>query len=384
MKSVFTDLQREALICARCGYCQPVCPTYAELGWESAGPRGRMAVALDCAAGRLLTPEQARRVFECTLCGRCREVCPTRIETGEVWQELRGRVAAAGLLADWPLALVRSNLAAAHNITGEAAENRLLWQEDVDLPGGDLNLRGGAGVVYFVGCVAGLYPQTQSIAQSMAQLLALAEVPFTTLGGEEWCCGFPLLGMGLKTEAVQFAEHNIRAVIDLGARTVVTTCPSCYHMWRDVYPSMAGPAASLRVVHATEFLAELLDERTLAPSPLEETVTYHDPCDLGRNSGVYEAPRAVLRAIPGLELVEMADNRARAACCGGGGNLEAVNPDLVAAIAGRRLGQATATGARLLVTPCQQCKRTLAGAARRARSRMKVQDVAEVLWRAMA
>jgi heterodisulfide reductase subunit D len=383
MKSAFTGLRREALICARCGYCQPVCPTYAELGWESAGPRGRMAIAYDCAAGRPITPEQARRVFECTLCGRCREVCPTRIETGEVWQELRGRIAAAGLLAAWPLAIVRNNLAAGHNITGEEAEHRLLWQQDLDLASADLNLRRGAGVVYFAGCVASLYPQTQSIAQTMAQLLALAEVPFTTLGSEEWCCGFPLLGMGLKAEAVELAEHNLRAVLDLGARTVVTTCPSCYHMWRDVYPVMAGVGDSLRVVHATEFLAELLDVRALKPHPLEETATYHDPCDLGRNSGVYEAPRAVLRTIPGLELVEMADNRERAFCCGGGGNLEAVNADLVAAIAGRRLGQATAIGAQLLVTPCQQCKRTLAGAARRAKSRMKVQDVTEVLWRAL-
>lgn len=384
MKSVFTDLRREALICARCGYCQPVCPAYAELGWESAGPRGRMAIAYDCAAGRPITPEQARRVFECTLCGRCREVCPTRIETGEVWQALRGRSVSSGLLADWPLAVMRNNLAARHNITGEPAENRLLWQQDLDLAGADLNLRRGAGVVYFVGCVASSYPQTQGIAQSMAQLLALAQVPFTTLGGEEWCCGFPLLGMGLKTEAGELAEHNLRAVLDLGARTVVTTCPSCYHMWRDVYPAMAGSGGSLRVVHATELLAELLDARALSPQPLEERVTYHDPCDLGRNSGVYEAPRAVLRAIPGLEVVEMADNREQAACCGGGGNLEAVDTDLVAAISARRLGQATATGAGLLVTPCQQCKRTLAGAARRAKSRMKVQDVTELLWRAVA
>lgn len=383
MKSFFSDLRREALICARCGYCQPVCPAYAELGWESAGPRGRMAIALDCAAGRSLTPEQAHRVFECTLCGRCREVCPTRIETGKVWQELRGRITAAGLLADWPLAVVRNNLASSHNITGESAENRLLWQQDLDLTSADLNLHRGAGVVYFVGCVASFYPQTQSIAGSMAQLLAAAGAPFTTLGGEEWCCGFPLLGMGLKTEAVELAEHNLTVVLGLGARTVVTTCPSCYHMWRDVYPEMVGASDALRVVHATEFLAEALDERALEPKPLEERVTYHDPCDLGRNSGVYEAPRTVLRAIPGLDLVEMADNRERASCCGGGGNLEAVDADLVAAIAARRLGQAAATGARLLVTPCQQCKRTLAGAARRARSRMKVQDITEVLWRAL-
>lgn len=383
MKSVFTDLRREALICARCGYCQPVCPTYAELGWESAGPRGRMAIAHNCAAGQPLTPEQARRVFECTLCGRCREVCPTRIETGEVWQALRGQVAAAGLLTDWPLARMRSNLAARHNITGDEAENRLLWQEDLELTDADLNLRRGAGVVYFVGCVAGSYPQTQGIARSMAQLLTVAEVPFTTLGGEEWCCGFPLLSMGLKTEAVELAEHNLRAVLGLGAHTVVATCPSCYHMWRDVYPTMTGAGDSLRVIHATEFLAELLADAALQPNRLEERVTYHDPCDLGRNSGVYEAPRTVLRAIPGLELVEMADNHERALCCGGGGNLEAVDAGLVAAIAGRRLDQATATGARLIATPCQQCKRTLAGAARRARSRLKVQDVTELLWQAL-
>ncbi len=296
---------------------------------------------------------------------------------------MRGRIAAAGLLTDWPLAIVRDNLAARHNITGDEVENRLLWQEDLDLPCADLNLRHGAGVVYFVGCVASSYPQTQGIAQSMAQLLTVAEIPFTTLGGEEWCCGFPLLGMGLKTEAARLAEHNVRAVLDVGAHTVVTTCPSCYHMWRDVYPDMVGAGDSLRVVHATELLAELLDERKLAPNALEEKVSYHDPCDLGRNSGIYEAPRAVLRAIPGLELVEMADNRERALCCGGGGNLEAVNSGLVAAIAGRRLDQAIATGARLLVTPCQQCKRTLAGAARRRRSQMKLQDVTEVLWRAL-
>lgn len=383
MNSLFTDLRREALICARCGYCQAVCPTYHELGWESAGPRGRMAIALDCAAGKPLTQEQARRVFECTLCGQCREVCATRIETGEVWYELRGRIAAAGLLANWPLALMLNNLATAHNITGEPAENRLLWQQDLDLAATDLNLHRGAGVVYFVGCVASAYPQAQSIAQSMAQLLALADIPFTTLGGEEWCCGFPLMGGGLKGEIVAFAEHNVHKVRELGARTVVTTCPSCYHMWRDVYPALTGASEQLRVVHATEYLVELLDAQALTPNPLEETVTYHDPCDLGRNSGVYEAPRAVLQAIPGLELVEMAENRERALCCGGGGNLEAVNADLVGAIAARRLGQATATGARLLATPCQQCKRTLAGAARRAKSRMKVQDVTEVLWRAL-
>ena len=323
-----------------------------------------MATALNWAHhGQPPSAEQARRVLECTLCGRCREVCPTRIDTGEVWLALREHLAAAGLLEGWPLAGIHANLRSAHNITGDAPENRLMWQADLDLASSDLNLRRGAGVVYFVGCVASLYPQAHGIAQSMAQILALAGIPFTTLGGEEWCCGFPLLGMGSSREAAACAEHNIAAVKDLGAGIVVAACPSCFHVWRDIYPSLAGGDAGLRVVHATEYLAELLADGVLRPNPLEERVTYHDPCDLGRKAGVYEAPRRVLQSIPGLELVEMVENRERALCCGGGGNLEAVNPDLVAAIAARRLGQATATGARLLVTPCQQCKRTL-GAAR--------------------
>ena len=383
MKSIFSDVRREALICARCGYCQPACPAYAELGWESTGPRGRMAVALEWTEGRTPSVEQARRVLECTLCGRCREVCATRIDTGEVWLALRERLAAAGLLEHWPLATIRDNLRSTHSITGESAENRLMWQEDLDLPRSDLNMRRGAGVVYFVGCVASLYPQAHGIAQSMARILERARVPFTTLGDQEWCCGFPLLGMGLRSEAAALAEHNIAAIKGLGAGTIVAACPSCYHMWRDVYPTLAGKGTELRVVHATEFLAELLAGRAIQPNPLDERVTYHDPCDLGRNSGIYEAPRQVLQSIPGLELIEMAENRERALCCGGGGNLEAVNPDLVAAIAARRLGQATATGARLIVTPCQQCKRTLTGAARRTKSRLKLQDVTEVLWRSL-
>jgi Fe-S oxidoreductase len=383
VNSYFTSLGKEALICARCGYCQQSCPAYVELGWESAGPRGRMAVALECAQGRPLTPEAARRVFECTLCGRCRAVCATRIDTGEVWHELRAGAIRAGLTDDWPLAKMRANLKAAHNITGEAAENRLLWQEELDLAPADLNLRRGAGVVYFVGCVASLYPQGRTIAQSLAQILALAETPFTTLGGEEWCCGFPLLGTGLRDEAAELARHNIAAVTALGAGTIVTTCPSCFHMWRDVYPTLADGMQHLRVLHASELLAELLADRALSPQALEERITYHDPCDLGRNSGIYEAPREALRAIPGLELVEMADHHERALCCGGGGNLEAVNGELVAAIAGRRLDQAIATGTRTIVTPCQQCKRTLGAAARRGPGRLKVQDLTEILWRSL-
>jgi Fe-S oxidoreductase len=384
----FTGLDQEAQICAHCGYCQAVCPTYAALGWESAGPRGRMtlaAAALRDADGLDRLPDEAaQRIYECTLCGHCREACATRIDTMAAWLEARRRLADRGALDRLPLGRLRDNLRASHNVTGDSAENRLLWQADLEAPAPGINGRAGAGAIYFVGCVTGLYGQGHPIAQAAAEVFTRAGVDFTTLGGEEWCCGFPYLGLGLPDEAAAVARHNLAAVAALGAKLVVTTCPSCYHMWRFTYPELLGAPLPVEIRHASELVARLLTEGRLELAPLDERVTYHDPCDLGRNSGIYDAPRAVLRAIPGLELVEMADNRENALCCGGGGNLEAVNSDLVAQIAQRRIAQAVETGASILVTPCQQCKRTLANAARKARLRLKVLDLNEIVIRSCA
>ncbi|MEW5717987.1 MAG: (Fe-S)-binding protein, partial [Chloroflexota bacterium] len=319
----------------------------------------------------------------CTLCGHCREVCPTRIDTCDLWLDLRAHLAAKGSLARWQLGKLRDNLLAQHNITGDVAENRLLWQENLETEIAGLNLQPGARVVYFVGCVAGLYPQTQGIPQALSQILAKAQISFTTLGSAEECCGFPLLGMGLEDAATDLARRNIARVKEVGASILVAACPSCYHTWRDVYPHLSDEPINLQIKHASEFVADLLTEHLLEPQPQETRVTYHDPCDLGRNSGIYDPPRQVLRAIPGLELVEMAECREHALCCGGGGNMEVVDPDLVVAIARRRLAQALDTGASFLVTPCQQCKRTLANAARTERARLKVLDLNEFVWRAL-
>lgn len=384
MQSFFTDLATESVICAQCGYCQAACPVYQALGWESTGPRGHMLAARLAAAGQPLSDEHARRLYECTLCGQCRAVCATRIDTTAAWLKLREHLAAEGRLEGRPLARLRDNLQGAHNITGEGAEARLLWQDGLEEPVEGLNGRTGAELVYFVGCVAALYPQGHTIAQSLTQVLAAAGASFTTLGGEEWCCGFPLLGMGLREEAVAVAQHNVQAIKALGAKAVVTACPSCYHVWRHFYAELLGQPLEVEVLHQSQLLATWLLEGRLNPRPLRQKVTYHDPCDLGRNGGEYEAPRAVLRAIPGLELIEMADNRENALCCGGGGNLEAVNPALAAQIADRRLAQALETGASILVTPCQQCKRTLAAAARRRQARLKVLDLAELIWQVVA
>lgn len=379
MESFDSGLTNESLICAHCGYCQAVCPVFDILGWESSGPRGRMSIAHQAAQHQLLGEDEARRIYQCTLCGHCREVCSTRIDTVSIWRRVREALANGGHLEQWPLAGVRENLIKVGNITGEDAEKRLLWQENLDSQPTGLNLDHQAELVYFVGCVAGLYPQTNVIPVSMTEIMSRSGVSFTTFGGEEICCGFPALGMGLPDLATDLARRNVAVLKTLGARALVATCPSCAHTWKEEYPKLLGEPIGIEVLHSTELLYWLLNENRLRLRPLDGRVTYHDPCDLGRNAGIYDPPRQLLQAIPGLELVEMSDNRENALCCGGGGNLEMTDPQLSAAIASRRIAQVKETGASMVVTPCQQCKRTLTKAARAEKVRIRVMDIAEII-----
>ena len=124
---------------------------------------------------------------------------------------------------------------------------------------------------------------------------------------------------------------------------MVFTCPSCYHIWKHVYPEVLGAEPEVDLFHATELLDQLLEEGRIKPGSLSMTVTYHDPCDLGRKSGVFAAPRHIMQKIPGLTLVEMRETRENAHCCGGGGNLESYNPELAQGIAKRRVEQAAET-----------------------------------------
>ena len=140
----------------------------------------------------------------------------------------------------------------------------------------------------------------------------------------------------------------------------------------------------IRFVHAVEFLDELASAGRLRPSrPLRKRVAYHDPCDLGKRSGVYDAPRHVMNSIPGIELREMANHRQNSLCCGGGGNVESFAPEVSKAVSRNRIRQAAEVGASTLVSACQQCERTLAGAAQAERIRMRVKDITEIVLEAI-
>ncbi|MCL6432040.1 MAG: (Fe-S)-binding protein [Anaerolineae bacterium] len=382
--------------CTRCGECVAWCPTFAENRQELTHPLGKIARLKDWIErhyglrarlfGRRPVGEEeladyTRGVYACTLCARCREVCPVHIDTRPLWIAMREQLAELGRLPP-ALATLQGNVTRSHNIAGEDNAGRIGWS--ANLPDQPTRPAGqSAGLVYFVGCVSAFYPQAYAIPQSLVQVCRALNLDLATLASDEWCCGFPLIIAGLGREAAALARHNVAAVRALGAHTLVTTCPSCLHTWRHTYPAIIGEPLGFGVQHASELLGGLAEAGQLPLGPYPHVVTYHDPCDLGRTSGIYEAPRQLLRAIPGLELREMRDNRQLALCCGGGGDVETGDPALTAAVARRRLLQAQETGADAIVTACQQCKRTLSAAVRREKARLRVLDVVEVVWQAI-
>jgi Fe-S oxidoreductase len=383
--SFYKNLEEESLICGRCGNCRADCPVYQEIGWESAAPRAKISLAREIFAlkdGAQISPEYAKRVAQCTLCGACTRACAARIDLQSLWKDLRTKLVAAGQAPAAYTAMV-DNLKAKRNISNFANATRLDWSEDLEEVPETLDQEPGAEVVYFVGCVSSFFPRAAQVPVAMVQLFEKAGLNYTTMGGEEWCCGFPLLAAGHAADITEFVQHNVDTIRKMGAKTLVTGCSSCYHVWSHIYPEVLGESLGFRLVHATELLAELLAEGKLVPNELEETVTYHDPCDLGRNSGIVDPPRQIIKSIPGITLLEMAASGEDATCCGGGGNLQGADAGLAQAIANKRIKEAAQTGAGIVVSACQQCEQMLEKSARNEKLPLQVMDVAELLLMAV-
>jgi heterodisulfide reductase subunit D len=315
-------------------------------------------------------------VYRCTLCGECGIDCPVSIDSKDLWLGLREVLVEMGHYPEGT-DLLKKNVLTEYNITGQPNKERAEWLEALgDLPEHKYQ-KEKAEVVYFVGCVSSYYPMVHKIPQSFVKILNKAKVDFTLLGGAEWCCGFPLIGAGMKKETEGLIQHNIEKVKEAGADSVVFACPSCYHTWHEEYKT------DFHLFHSTQFLLRLIGEGKIQFKEERIKVTYHDPCDLGRASGIYQAPRDILQAIPGVELIEMGDNREHCKCCGGGGNLEMVDPELSAALAKEKIKQIQATGADWVVTTCQQCIRTIMTTARRMKIPVKALYITELILKYM-
>lgn len=376
--------------CVKCGSCVDVCPVYKQteqlettMGGSFSNLKsfirkayGLPGIFLGSHKTKVIPDGYTDYPYLCTLCGRCKMVCPAFIDTNEL------RIAARGFMVEkgkYPQVMDRlaENLRRVHNIIGDPSEDRPMWVQALDEAPKDMFQKEKAKVAYFVGCVASYFPMAKRIPQAFVQILNKTGVDFTLLGGEEWCCGWPLIAAGMKKDAEVLIQHNLEKVKEKGVERVVFSCPSCYHMWMEHYKT------DIEIFHSTQFIKKLIAEGKISFKEKRTKVTYHDPCDLGRASGVYDAPREILRAIPGVELVEMKGNRDQCTCCGGGGDIEMVRPDLSGAMAQAKIEEIKATGADMVVTACQQCIRTILATARRKKIPIAAMDVIEFVSKNM-
>ncbi|MFW6099656.1 MAG: (Fe-S)-binding protein, partial [Thermodesulfobacteriota bacterium] len=270
--------------CTNCQLCADVCPAVsASWDGELSAPHRMKGLSqrLKARGGLLRSlfrrnpPPEAQQkhfsdtVFRCTLCGNCQEVCPVGIHLKDLWLSLRQDMVHSGYYPK-KINMIRDNLAEDRNVFAEDNEERAEWVEDMSDPPEDGYIKDEAEIVYFTGCTAAYFPVAQKIPMALAEILDKSGVDFTLLGEEEWCCGFPMLGAGLKDMFEAFKEHNLAAVQEKGAKEVLFACPSCYQMWREYYPD------TVNIVHATQFLLRLIRDDRIPLKELDLTVTYHD------------------------------------------------------------------------------------------------------------
>lgn len=397
-----TDLARfvrqecgeNVFLCYQCERCSSGCPTATAMRYRPA----QMMRAAQFGLEELLVTDAS--IWRCLGCDTCTVHCPHGLSVRRLVEVMRQKVMQERYLPTGQspdgdeslqkglraLGMLGARIGAYHNVSGEDNASRLAWTENLPQRPEGLVADREAEMAYFVGCVSAMFPMSYGIPQSFATVLSRAGVRFTTLGSEEWCCGFPLLMAGQLKQAETLIRHNVEQMVGLGVPQVVATCPSCYHMWQHVYPDIIEQPLPFRVVHATEVLRDLAagGRLTFKEPHRQEVVTYHDPCDLGRKAGLFDPPREVIRQVPGITFVEMQQAREHALCCGGGGDLETFDPDLVQEVGAQRIAQAAEVGAGVLVSACPQCVRTLAKAARAQRLRIRVLDLAQFVESALA
>jgi Fe-S oxidoreductase len=420
------DFRADALRCTRCAYCKWIpfdlvkswrfakgCPSIEYGKFHSYSAGGRLVTALSLMDGRSTVTEPVKKsVFMCLMCGSCDvscKLCRYDMEPLQAMRELRAELVADGNLPPGVEPILES-LKVNLNMMGEPREKRGDWAKELEVK--DLT-KTTAKVVFHAGCRYAFDGELGGIARTAVKILKNADIDFGILGAAESCCGGRAFSMGFNDQLTHASDRLLKLWRSAGVDTVVTPCADCYYAFKRLYPEHAG--STLRVIHTTELLDELVRDGKLTfkrSTPMR--VTYHDPCHLGRQGekhvpwkgkekkifgqavaydpprpryngafGVYDAPRNVINAVPGVELVEMERIREAAWCCGAGGGARETYPDFSAFTANERIEEAEATGADALVTACPWCERNFTDAVNARGGKLQVLDVLQLVEQAL-
>ncbi len=419
------DFKVDALRCTRCAYCKwiPIdhikswrfakgCPSIDFNHFHSYSAGGRLVTALSLMEGRIEVTDKVKdSVFQCQMCGNCDvtcKICRYDMEPLAALHELRFKLVEEGHAPEAYQKVITSYRKLG-NMLMKASDKRGNWATDLKIK--DLS-KEKAPVLFHAGCQYSYDNELHKVAATCVRILKEANVDFGILGQNEKCCGGRAYHMGFRDDYQNGAEANLAAWEKAGVQTVVTPCADCYHTFKRLY---AESNSNIKVVHIVEFVDDLIRKNRLKlTKPVEIKVTYHDPCHLGRQGepyvpwngkekkifgqavvydppkpryigayGIYDAPRNVLKAIPGLELVEMERNKESAWCCGAGGGVPEAYPEFSSWTAGERLEEAQATGADAIVSACPWCERNFKDVRKKTDSQMQVFDIIELIERSL-
>ncbi|MBW8172734.1 (Fe-S)-binding protein [Ornithinimicrobium sp. Arc0846-15] len=340
-------------------------------------------------------------LWSCTTCGACVEQCPVDIEHVDAIVDMRRYQTLIESAFPSELGGLFKNLENKQNPWGMSARARLDWAKDLDfdvpMVGGDVEDLAEMDYLFWVGCAGAFEDRAKKTTRAVAELLHMADVKFAVLGDGETCTGDPARRAGNEFLFQMLAQQNVEVLNEAGAAKIVVTCAHCFNTIKNEYPQLGG---NYEVLHHTQLLNRLVREKRLTPvsrpgqaqlqtpASTAESVTYHDPCYLGRHNGVYAPPRELLGALPGVEMREMPRNSEKAFCCGAGGARMWMEEKLGTRINVNRTEEALATGADRIAVGCPFCRVMLSDGLTEkqsagAREEVEVIDVAQMLLAAV-
>jgi len=353
------------------------CPPYEFYRFQRHTPKSRWLMAQRVFHGLdPITPELKEVIYACTNCLLCQEVCGVRNDGYGPWDitvAMREEITEK----EGPLDAHRpiyESLRRYDNPWEQPQGQRGAWADGLDLR---TLSEASATTLLFAGCSADR-ASGRSSARALAGIMKKAGENFVILGRDEKCCGLYAFDLGFRHEYERLKEMNLEILDTAGIKKVVVACGSCLRIWRE-YAKTSDVA--FQALHGIEYVYELIESGRLKLSKrVDKKITYHDSCHLGRGVGVYDEPRSILRAISGVELIEMPRNRRWAWCCGGGGGVPEADPELAQWCAADRLREATATGAQLMLTSSALCHRSFADLKEPS---LPVQDLLEFVHQAL-
>ncbi len=383
--------------CRRCGMCGNkvaagvpyICPVReATPGFDHFYARGKTVIAQGLLEGEIEpSPELTEVIYSCTLCGNCMTQCGSvNQETGAALVNTTDIVEA--LRADflenhpqWVDPAYRSILSSTrqyNNPWGLPRTAKEKWATKMQLKNAQ---KEPAPVLLFTGCTMASSQELSPRARKAAEILKAAQVDFAILGKDEPCCGSVQKRIGDVELAREMMEENIKVFNSLGCEMIVTLCAGCANMLKNDY-TQAKTKLKPKVLHIVEFLPKLIREGKLQfknKDPLK--VAYHDPCHLGRHMGIYDEPRAILDALPGVDVVERQATKENTICCGAGGGMRIFASGALAEKIGQKAVESAAeAGAEALVTACPFCEMNLASAAGNLNNPIPVYDIIDLVY----